>query len=571
MNRNNFDKEMNDINEYLNEIGEKKISYCFKRANQIKSIILGKRNNIIVSNDFIIRKVADIRGIRSYRYNDLLATARRLLAFRDGLYYLARKNIPVFFYNRIDKKNDFQYAKTAQNRMNSCRSFPIMYQSIDKYENDFKELIGEKYTKQYVEDIGKIPQVIKIGNLYCHEDYKSKYVNVVNGMRVTKYQPDNYVKTIHVYGRCGAFGYAVEDAENIPSQIQRQLIEHRYTDIRVVNHGLWGGEDQMLDHNFLYELQDFKEGDIVLFYRFHFEKEIIEWFEKYGLWYEDITEKWHMYSDAKWCFYDKPGHMNNVGYRNTAEIIVKDLIEKNFEKKRVEFSTLPKIGVQHLHSYVEKNDDVNFDKKIKEYIDKIESVNPNTKNKNNGAIVMNCNPFTLGHRYLIEYAANKVEWLYIFVVEENKSFFEFEDRYKMVVDGTNDLKNVIVVPSGKFIISSYTFPEYFMKDYVKEKNFDVSNDINIFCKYIAPRLSIKKRFVGEEPFDPVTANYNETMKKLLPDYGIEFIEIPRKQLKNSRIINATEVRRLLKNKDYESIIPYVPMSTYKVLENKYFD
>lgn len=52
-----------------------------------------------------------------------------------------------------------------------------------------------------------------------------------------------------------------------------------------------------------------------------------------------------------------------------------------------------------------------------------------------GSIVMNCNPFTLGHRYLIEYASKYVDYLYIFVVEEDKSFFPFSDRIDLIKKG----------------------------------------------------------------------------------------------------------------------------------------
>ena len=63
---------------------------------------------------------------------------------------------------------------------------------------------------------------------------------------------------------------------------------------------------------------------------------------------------------------------------------------------------------------------------------------------------MNCNPFTLGHRYLIEQASEKVDHLYVFVVEEDKSFFPFSDRIGLVKKGTADLKNITVKPSGKY-------------------------------------------------------------------------------------------------------------------------
>jgi cytidyltransferase-like protein len=148
--------------------------------------------------------------------------------------------------------------------------------------------------------------------------------------------------------------------------------------------------------------------------------------------------------------------------------------------------------------------------------------------KKNGAIVMNCNPFTHGHRLLIEYASKQVDNLIIFVVEEDKSFFSFCERFKMVKDGVIDIDNVYVVRSGNFILSHLTFPAYFEKNDIDDcKNIDVSNDINIFAHLISHKLNITSRFIGEEPMCKVTRRYNESMKKILPSHSIQVFEIPR--------------------------------------------
>jgi [citrate (pro-3S)-lyase] ligase len=187
--------------------------------------------------------------------------------------------------------------------------------------------------------------------------------------------------------------------------------------------------------------------------------------------------------------------------------------------------------------------------------------------ENCGSIVMNCNPFTLGHRYLIEYAASKVEHLYIFVVEEDKSDFSFSDRYMLVKKNTADLENVTVLSSGKFIISSITFAGYFDKSQTSEEQAveqDVSLDLLIFAASIAPELNIKKRFVGQEPFDPVTRHYNEEMKKILPEYGCEVVEIPRLE-ENGSAVSASRVRKLLKERNFQEIRKIVPEATLKFL------
>ena len=185
-----------------------------------------------------------------------------------------------------------------------------------------------------------------------------------------------------------------------------------------------------------------------------------------------------------------------------------------------------------------------------------------------GAIVMNCNPFTLGHQYLIEYAAARTDALYIFVVQEDKSFFKFQDRIELVRQGTAHIKNIKVIPSGKFIISSLTFSEYFDKANLDGTTVDTSQDVEIFAAQIAPELGINIRFVGEEPLDPVTRQYNQTMREILPKYGIEFCEIPRKS-GSGDIISASRVRKAIKENDWDLIRQITPDTTYDFLKEHY--
>lgn len=177
-----------------------------------------------------------------------------------------------------------------------------------------------------------------------------------------------------------------------------------------------------------------------------------------------------------------------------------------------------------------------------------------------GSIVMNCNPFTYGHRYLIEYAAKKVDSLYIFVVEEDRSFFKFKDRMQMVKQGTRDLDNVVVVPSGRWVLSYDTMPIYFEKATKQEVQVDASKDLEIFARYIAPPLGITKRFVGEEPTDKVTRQYNQQMQELLGDFDIELEIIPRKEL-DGVAISASNVRRYMKEGNWEAVKRLVPKTT----------
>ena len=177
-----------------------------------------------------------------------------------------------------------------------------------------------------------------------------------------------------------------------------------------------------------------------------------------------------------------------------------------------------------------------------------------------GAIVLNADPFTLGHLHLVEYAAARCDTLYLFAVSETGSLFSPEERYEMIERGTAHLKNRVVCRSDMYLVSRATFPAYFIRDESHAEEVRSDLDIELFRARIAPALGIVKRFVGEEPFSPVTRAYNERMKKLLPENGIELIEIPR--LRN---ISAGHVRELLRAGEMEKAAEAVPVTTYETI------
>jgi len=158
-----------------------------------------------------------------------------------------------------------------------------------------------------------------------------------------------------------------------------------------------------------------------------------------------------------------------------------------------------------------------------------------------------------------------VDVLYLFVVEEDKSIFSFQQRLSMVREGVKEYNNVLVIPSGDFMISTLTFPGYFMKDNPARACYDTFLDLKIFAHYVAPAFGIESRFVGCEPFDKVTAQYNHDMKIILQAQGIMVIEIPRKEVEG-QVISATVVRKLLMDKDWTKLERFVPASTLEILK-----
>lgn len=193
------------------------------------------------------------------------------------------------------------------------------------------------------------------------------------------------------------------------------------------------------------------------------------------------------------------------------------------------------------------------------------SLKPKTGTR--GAIIMNCNPMTLGHRYLIDKATEMVDDLIIFVVEEDKSIFPFKDRFNIMKEELKDLDKVTLLKGGPYIISRGTFPTYFIKKKDEMLETYTELDGSIFGEKIAKDLEIDMRFLGTEPKDVVTLAYNNTLQSILEKMGIKVIIIPRKEL-DSQIISASYVRQLLKEDNKDEAFKYLPESTIKYLESE---
>ncbi len=162
-----------------------------------------------------------------------------------------------------------------------------------------------------------------------------------------------------------------------------------------------------------------------------------------------------------------------------------------------------------------------------------------------GAIVMNANPFTAGHRYLIEKALERVDLLHVFVVSEDRSYFSFAERWRRVIEGTRDLDRVRVHETKEYMISSVTFPTYFIKEKARVEDVRCMLDLAVFAEVFAKEMGITVRYVGTEPLDAVTNRYNELMKDYLPGKGIEVVEVPRLVI-DGEIVSATKIRERLK-------------------------
>lgn len=260
--------------------------------------------------------------------------------------------------------------------------------------------------------------------------------------------------------------------------------------------------------------------------------------------------------DEIW-FADRPIHASSYANRKLALYLIERIKEKYTVQKKNCF-------LQRGKGYLLKKEVDEID----EYLKTIDLFSEIKEGETVGAIVMNCNPLTLGHEYLIEYARALVDKLYIFVVQEDRSYIPFEDRIYLVRQCVKKWSNVKVNPSGTLILSSITMPLYFEKEQRKDEIVDAWKDIEIFAQYIAPRLKIAIRFVGEERTDRITYQYNREMERTLNDYGIKMQEIPRKEL-DGVAISASCVRKYMTQSQWEEVKDLVSQETYTYLLHKF--
>lgn len=186
------------------------------------------------------------------------------------------------------------------------------------------------------------------------------------------------------------------------------------------------------------------------------------------------------------------------------------------------------------------------------------------------AVVINANPFTLGHRFLIEQAARENVSVYVFVVATDASLFTTAERLELVRAGTRDLPNVIVVDGGDYMVSYATFPAYFLPSPSQTVRYQTTLDARIFRDAIAPALAITTRYVGSEPRSHTTAIYNQVLQiELPPRVTVKVVE--RYQTSDHVVISASRVRQALRNNDFETISAMVPATTAAFIHEHYTD
>lgn len=202
---------------------------------------------------------------------------------------------------------------------------------------------------------------------------------------------------------------------------------------------------------------------------------------------------------------------------------------------------------------------------LRNYVEGLKSI---ARQGKSGVIVMNCNPFTLGHRYLIEMAARQVDNLFVIPVVGSGTAFSYDERHAMIATGTSDIDNVVVCDGSDYSISHSTFPTYFLKRLDEAVGQQIEIDLQIYCRYIAPALNATVRFVGTEPFDPLTRQYNNMMLAELPKHGIEVRCLERME-KDGQPVSASRTRDLIAANRMHAALTQVPQTTQPYIMAKF--
>lgn len=523
--------------------------------------------------------VYDNRGYNTFRY-DILADERwkiRLATYRNLLLQIMKetclnelgiKKPDNLLYDRLDDKatvllsalikngvgsfciynnenEESNYGKTFMNEVRErLKVYPWNLEEPWAKANGNEEFYGElNQLEDYERGTAQKELFFLDGQLGYKKDISGKFFNAKDGRRVTCYQPVEYVGTIYIIGLCTVVGGYVEDKYTFASWLQKKLLERGY-DYRVENYGA----EMLFDvENRLQEIGEYNVNDLVIYHSWIGEAVNIN-----GLSLEKIYESNNM--PSTWVI-DGFGHVNHKANQLIADGLFR-MIEPNLSKQTTEKNNIGKIKINFhdiMKNYVQQ-------KFLKQYFQGVFNKEYSTI----GAIVMQGGYFHKGHRYLIEQAKCQVDFLIIFVLEEDMLLIPFEERFKLIKEGVQDLEDIMLVPNGDFVLSRNNFYEFYTQKYDIRTSLNAEYDINVYADYIAEPLHITHRFAGANPKGRIKKVYNETMRRILPQKGISFVEIPKMMIEGEDI-STLQVQKHLEDEEYDKAFALVPESTKQYL------
>lgn len=459
-----------------------------------------------------------------------------------------QRNINLYAVNGIKRKELENLSHKEQDNLGKnieevCQDYRYLCEVFKDDERSLQHVYDNRY------EIGSLSKVINNGIHNILVDVYSEDFNVVNGMRLTVGTPEKASQNVHIFGPCIVHGLCVTDDKTIASLLQKTIKENGYKNVSVHNHGLAYGKDLLNDILAMVSTPLY-DGDIIIW--------ICGWNKDELQILRDnnfcIIDGKTMFKDIHNWFLDNPFHCNSKANDLLSQEIYKSIYNKLTTSHKITSSST---SCREYYSFPLRYnpDEMINSKELDSYINYIShyKVDKNIV----GAIVMNANPFTNGHRYLIEKALEEVEYLYVFVVESNRcSSYDYMEREWMVRKSTEDLKNVCILSGGSIFTSELSFPEYFNRSASKTEINPTLNN-KIFGMKIAPALNITHRYFGEETIDNVTKALNEAASSELPNYGIQVHIVERLKI-GQEPISAKNVRKYINYGNKEELRKLVP-------------
>jgi len=511
--------------------------------------VYNKVNRTLETNKWSSLIDEEIKKESISKYNiPVLKVVKKYVEDNGGsILFVDRPKFPTSNLSKSEKQTKYIYWNN--------RIINLLY-TVRLLSKSFKE----KSTLPFPQPINRYEAPNKLRKNYMvNEDCDKKHINIVNGYRkdIKKDHPKNG-KSIYLYGSSLVYSLGCKEKDTLTSIFDKEINDLRYS---VFNRGVISGD--VLNSAFAILDSKFSKGDIVILYGLNplTKKEKNELKKDCNL--LDLSRIFirpHTHGNV---FFDR-AHLTPEGNGAISKLIAKE-IKDNYiirntiskssfsDKEENTFKIIKKARFNAALRYI--------DESFPGYINLLKS---NFESGTNGIAVMNCNPFTLGHKYLVSNASKMVDNLYVFVVEEDKSSFPYKQRLEMIKEGLKDITNVKIVPTGKFLVSSMTFPDYFYKEKSFNPSMNVTYDFEIFVDYIAPTLNLKNRFIGSEPYCKTTRKHHSIMKEFLPKKDISVLEIER--LKNEfGPISASKVRKLIKNKEFDKLDSFLPDTSLDLL------
>uniref|UniRef100_N2AXH0 Citrate lyase ligase C-terminal domain-containing protein n=1 Tax=Eubacterium plexicaudatum ASF492 TaxID=1235802 RepID=N2AXH0_9FIRM len=498
------------------------------------------------------------------KYHSKLTTYKSLLIkiMQENELYNMKIIKPEFIYgNQVDDLASIFFSELVKK---GVKCFCLISENLEG--TDKLSEYTEKFNEEIKERLKKYPLSIKepwpkknqnpdfYDDLYQNEDYitekaqkeifgesavydKSsvygKYFNARNGRRITCFQPEENVGTIYLFGKCMILGTLVEDQYTIASILQKNLIEKEYL-YRVENYGDLASPYK-LDEK-LEEIGQFCKNDIVIYFPTDLSRQFVNIPQ---ISWNQIFERHRI--PSTWVT-DSFIHENHKANQVVAGDIL-EIVEPYLSKGTISNHQKVQFNVYDImKKYIE----------YKYWNKYFADCNKKFIGQSRGALTMDCDPFDKRHRYLIEQAGQQVDFLILFITENDgyrSCLFPFEQRFKMVVEGTMDLKNIMIVPSGLFDLLGTNFPRNLIK--TEQRVYDYSRYyINRFVDYIARPLHITRCFVEKEPEQEIVKMFNEVMKEILPQKEISCIEIP--LIPDNNDSNTSQIQKNLRKEEYEN-------------------